>query len=142
MKNIFISYSHIDEKYKQQLVNHLSPLIRTHKVNIWEDGKIVPGEKWDDAIKIKLETSNIILLLVSSDAIASDYINNVEIKKALERNDKNEAIVIPIILRPCKWTILPIAENQALPKFGKPISKWEDLDDAFLNVINGILKIL
>ena len=44
-----------------------------------------------------------ILLLVSADFLASDFCHEVELARALERHDRNEAHVIPIILRPCDW---------------------------------------
>ncbi|MCA0235206.1 MAG: hypothetical protein LCH81_02355 [Bacteroidetes bacterium] len=60
----------------------------------------------------------------------------------MEKNDLGENIVIPVILRPCNWTILPIAKIQALPKAGKPVSLWNSTDEAFLNVAKGIEPLL
>lgn len=142
MKKIFVSYSHTDEKYKDQLLKHLAPLKHQLGFDIWDDGKLIPGQSWNTEIKSKLNNADIILLLVSSDAIASDYITNHEISIALERHDRCETIVIPVILRPCNWQILKIAENQALPKNAKPISKWSNRDDAYLNIVTGISNVI
>jgi TIR domain len=86
-----------------------------------------------------LEDAAIILLLISSDFLASDYIFSVELQQALARHKAGEARVIPIILRPVDWTyIAELARLQALPREAKPITKWENRDEAFLDVAKGI----
>ena len=135
---IFISYSHLDENYKDQLLVHLSSLKRRGIINEWHDRKLIPGQDWDGTIKQELLDSDIILLLISADFIASNYCYDVEIKKALERHEQNDAIVIPIVLRPCDWKDLPFSKIQALPKDAKPLSTWANLDEGFMNIISGI----
>ena len=67
---IFISYSHLDENYKDQLLVHLSSLKRRGIINEWHDRKLIPGQDWDGTIKQELLDSDIILLLISADFIA------------------------------------------------------------------------
>ena len=50
-----------------------------------------------------IETSQIILLLVSAEFLNSDYCYDVELKRAIARHDAGDARVVPIILRPCDW---------------------------------------
>lgn len=135
---VFISYAHADETYRDQLDKQLSILQRAGIVEIWHDRRLVAGEEWDHGIKSELERADLILLLVSPDFIASSYINDVEIARAMERHNAGTACVIPIILRPCKWEIAPFAKLQALPKDAKAISKWPNIDEAYLDVANGI----
>lgn len=49
-----------------------------------------------------LEKAHVILLLISSDFLASEYCYDVEMKRGLARHDAGEATVVPIILRDCK----------------------------------------
>lgn len=135
---VFISYAHADETFRDQLDKHLSILQRAGIVEIWHDRRLVAGEEWDHGIKSELEGADIILLLVSPDFVASDYINDVEIARAMERHEAGSARVIPVILRPCKWDIAPFARLQALPTDAKAISKWPNIDEAYLDVANGI----
>lgn len=139
---IFISYSHQDEQFKENLISHLSSLKRRGLINEWHDRKILPGDNWDKNIKQELLDANIILLLISSDFIASNYCYDVEITKAIERHESKEAILIPIILRPCDWKDLPFSKIQGLPKDALPLTKWENVDDAYLNIIDGIKTVL
>lgn len=139
--SVFISYSHKDESLKDDLVKHLSPLKRLGLVEEWNDRKIAAGTEWDKVISEKLEMANIILLLVSIDFIASAYCYDVELERALERHAKNEAVVVPIVVRNCLWQHTPFAKLQALPKDAKAISSWTDRDDAFTTVAESIRQI-
>jgi hypothetical protein len=69
--------------------------------------------------------------LVSADAIASDYFYDKEVADALERHRQGSARVVPMIVRPCAWKTTPLADLQALPKDGKPVTSWSDRDEAF-----------
>jgi len=89
-----------------------------------------------------LERADIILLLISADFIASDYCYSIEMMRALERHDAGEARVIPIILRPTYWQETPFSKLQVLPTEGKPVMKWRDRDDAFLDIAEGIRKAI
>src|SRR5260370_14011943 len=139
---IFYSYAHEDEKLRQQLETHLSGLRRQGLVSEWHDRQIVPGTEWAYAINEHLNTAQIILLLISPDFLASDYCYSVEMQRALERHNAGEAYVVPVILRPVDWQGAPFATFQALPRDGQPIVLWENEDEAFANVAEGVRKIV
>lgn len=139
---LFYSYSHKDEKHRERLETHLSLLKREGILKEWHDRKITPGQEWEEVLDKNLENSDVIILLVSSDFIASDYCYEREMKRAIERHDKGEATVVPIIVRPCDWKGTPFSKLQALPKDAKPITKWNDKDDAWLDVTKGIRKAI
>ena len=92
------------------------------------------------AIDGQLNSAAIILLLISADFLASDYCNDLEMRRALERHNAREARVIPVILRPVDWHAAPFGKLQALPKDGKPITEWKPRDKAFQDVAQGIRK--
>ncbi|MDQ3020628.1 MAG: toll/interleukin-1 receptor domain-containing protein [Bacteroidota bacterium] len=140
--NIFISYSHADELYKNDLVNHLSGLKRSGIINDWDDRKILPGEKWDEEIKKHFKDSKLVLFLVSSDFMASDYIQDIEIRTAIEKHERGEITIVPIIIRDCDYTSLSLSKFQALPKNAKPISSWENKDEGWANVVQQLKKII
>ena len=85
-RRIFYSYAHEDEDAKNKLVQHLSILKRRGYISEWHDRKIEAGENWSEAISQNLEEADIILLLVSSAFINSEYCWEVEMKRALERH--------------------------------------------------------
>ena len=139
---VFISYSHKDEDLKEELEVHLSTLKRQGKINPWQDRTLEAGTEWDPQIKAALEAAHVILLLITPRFMASNYINDVELNHALERHRAGTARVIPIILKPVDLTDTPISQLQALPKDAKPITRWEDQDEAFLNVVQGIRRVV
>src|SRR5437588_9488196 len=137
---IFCCYSRKDQKLLHDLTNHLMSLQRQGLITLWADTDINAGNEWEKEIAKHLNTAQIILLLVSPDFMASEYINSIEMKRAMERHEAGEAQVIPIILRPVYWTDAPFAKLQVLPKDAKPITKWSDKDAALNNVTEGICK--
>lgn len=140
--NIFLSYAHEDEAMKIQLDRNLIMLKRSDKINVWQDRQILAGMEWDDAIAKELASADIILLLISVDFNNSQYIWDKELKIAMERHEKNEARVIPVILRTCDWGDMPYAKLQALPTGAKPISNFADKDEAYTDVAKGIRMVV
>ncbi|CAN5906184.1 hypothetical protein BH20PSE1_BH20PSE1_14280 [soil metagenome] len=138
--HLFYSYSHKDEKLRNQLETHLALLRRQGLIHQWHDRRIGAGQEWAGAIDVNLESAQIILLLVSADFIASDYCYEKEMARAIERHEAGEARVIPVILRAVDWKDAPFAKLQALPKDGKPVTAWADRDAAWLDVAQGIRK--
>lgn len=137
---IFCCYAHKDASHLEVLKAHLTPLQRQGFIALWADTDISPGSNWRQEIEKHLSTANIILLLVSSDFMASEYCYSEEMQKAIDRHNRGEAIVIPIILRPFYWQGAPFARLQALPTGARPIvsSYWHSSDEAWLDVVNGI----
>jgi TIR domain len=138
MATIFFSYSHKDETLRHKLEMHLSMLKRQGFIEAWHDRRITPGDVLDKTIGAHLERADIVLLLVSPDFLASDYCYEYEMARALERHDAGACRVIPVILRPCDWRHAPFGRLLAAPKDGKPITRWPDSDEAFLDVTQAI----
>lgn len=142
---IFISYAHEDEPLKNELVSHLRVLERQGFLVIWHDREVLPGIPLTNEIDRHLESANLVLLLISSDFFASDYCWGKEMKRALERRQIGDALVIPVIIRDCIWQTSPIGKLLALPEDGIPITDlqhWGTRDTAFVSVVNGILSLL
>lgn len=136
--SLFYSYSHTDELLRDELAEHLSALQRNRYISQWHDRRIGPGEEWKGSIDAHLNSADLILLLVSSDFLASDYCYDIEMGTALSRHDSNESAVIPIFLRPCDWQGSPIAKLQGLPKDAKAVTTWNNQDEAFTEIAKGI----
>ncbi len=139
---LFYSYSYKDEDLRKELEKHLSILKILGIITDWHFQMIGVGEEWQSEIASHLESANIILLLISSDFLASDYCNKVEVKRAMERHENGEAKVIPVILRPVIWERLPFSKLRALPQNARPITKWQNRDEAFVNVADGIVQVV
>ena len=139
---IFLCYAHEDVDALKELVIHLGVLKRQGFLNVWFDREISAGEEWAREIDKHLNTAQIILLLVSHYFMVSDYCYLVEMKQAIERHERGEARVIPVILRPVYYQKSPFAKLQPLPINRKPVmsSGWHSQDEAFFDVAEGIRK--
>ncbi len=140
--SVFISYAHEDEPLRQQLEAHLSLLRRQGWIADWHDRQILAGNEWARDIDEHLEMASIILLLISPDFLASDYCYDIEMQRALERHKRSEARVIPIILRPCDWRTSPFSHLQGLPTDGKAVTTWQNQDEAFLSIVQGLRQTI
>ena len=140
--DVFISYSRKDEVLKNELARHLKILQREGKINTWQDRDIEAGTEWAAEIKTQLEKAQIILLLVTSNFLASDYCYETEMQQAVQRHNEGTARVIPIILKPCSWRYSGFKALQALPRDGEPVTRWQDREEAFLDIEIGIRKVI
>lgn len=143
MKKVFISYSKSDSASLQKLENHLSVLRRTGAISTWNCRKLLPGDKWDGKIKNELEEADLIIFLVSDDFLATDYIWDIEIARAIERENADPNIrVVPIIVRSCDWQDSPLGIYNTAPKKAQVISTSNDIDEAWTLVIRELKQIL
>lgn len=140
--HVFCCYARADQSYLLELRKRLIPLQREGLIAIHTDIDVSPGEEWEPKIQQYLNTAHVILLLVSPDFIASDYCYSNEMKRALERHKEGKVLVIPILLRAVDLHRLPFGSIQCLPTDAKPIKSWADVDDAFLDVTNGIIEAI
>jgi len=138
---VFCAYSHRDEALRNELEAHVSLLKRRGVISVWHDRRIAAGKEWNEEISDHLNKADLILLLVSSDFIHSDYCYEKEVTRAMSRSQLGEAVVIPIILRDCDWDLAPFSKLQALPKDGKPVKAWNNQDEAFKDIAVGIRRV-
>jgi TIR domain len=139
---VFLSYSSKDQALVDQFTAHLTALKWRGVIQSWNDHQIEAGTDWAGAITSYLDSADIILLLLSSDFLASEYSLD-EAHRALNRKESGQAQVIPVLLRPVDFSATPfsISNLQASPSGGKPITLWEDKDAAFLSVARDIRKV-
>ncbi|HBK4768283.1 TPA: toll/interleukin-1 receptor domain-containing protein [Yersinia enterocolitica] len=142
MTTLVFSYSHADEALLNELQKHLSPLKRMGKITTWHDRRIVPGQEFERQIDLYFSQADIILLLISSDFINSDYCYQVEMANALERHNRGEAVVIPVILRDCAWHQLPFGSIMAATIDGKPITRFPSHDEGYVQVVDAVSRAI
>jgi hypothetical protein len=138
----FISYSHTDERLLERLHTHLAALKRDGALSAWTDHAILPGARFEDAISAQLERSNLFIALVSPDYIASRYCYETEFQRAFALTEAGKMRIVPVILEHCDWLSTPLRKFLALPKDGLPISTWTNQNEAFLDVVTGLRRVL
>lgn len=142
MVKVFFAYSHNDETDRNELEKHLAVLKREGFIETWHDRRILVGADLDNKIDQNLVESNLILLMVSPDFLASDYCYSNEMQKALKMRSEGAARVIPIILEHCDWKNTPLKDLLACPQDGRPISDYANPNKAFNEITNEIRRVI
>jgi len=139
---VFISYSSRDARQHDELTVRLKPLRSEGLVKTWSDRCLVAGEEWDKTIRRELEEADVVVLLWSAEFEASDYIQGVEVQRAVERAKAGEAVVVSIILEKCGWERTAVAKYEVLPPKGRPVRDRKPIRDAWYEVQEGLRKVL
>ncbi len=139
---VFFSYAREDSELREQLHRHLAVLRREGSIEAWYDGELLPGQPWRPEILAQLEESQVIVMLVSSDFLASDFCTSVEMERALERSRRREGIALPVIARACDWKHTALGELLALPADGLAVTLWSNRDEAWLDTVGGVRKVI
>lgn len=124
----------------KQLIPSLKVLSRRGYIAPWRDTDLVPGEDWDETIKERLSSAQIILFMVSRDFLASDYISKHERPLTMNLMNENKAVVVPVILSSCTWEDEDFAKLENLPRKGQPVSSFNPRDEAWTLVEQGLKK--
>ncbi|WP_437943587.1 SIR2 family protein [Sorangium sp. So ce281] len=138
---VFFSYASRDEELLARLEAQMTPLRREGLIALWHSGKLGAGEDTERAIGEQLEAADLILLLVSASYLASEQ-GDAQVARAMERRAAGQAVVVPILLRPCDWEATRFAELQAVPRDKRPVTKWPDEDEALLQVVREIRAVV
>jgi hypothetical protein len=144
---LFFCYVSEDEKIFRRFEKHLSPLKLSHVIAQDPDLTLQAEEKLTSLIPLEkyfVESTNILLLFVSSDFLASQFASFLADLHSINSSEyKNHSLtVIPIIVRPAYWNASPFGKLQALPRNGKPITQWRNRDEAFAQITREILSMI
>lgn len=120
--SVFISYSHADDRWRKLVEKHLAPLARDHKLRIWSDQNLEPGEPWLARIKRELATAKVGILLVSANFMASGFIHSDELPPLLTAAKKDGATLLSVMVGHCHFANSPLSKLQAFNKPDKPLS--------------------
>jgi nucleoside phosphorylase len=139
----FIIYDRKDSSYKEELLHHLSPLIRSGHIDVWHDGLLEAGENWAASIKQNLLESDLVLLLVSIDLLDDFIYDKLEI--IIQEHNKGASKILPILVRPVDTQGLSIVDKlEILPKVYDDkflnIYEWSDRNNAWFSIIKEIEK--
>ena len=141
---IFVSYAHADTEWLKALDPHLKGLERHAQVERFDDRELVGGDDWGAKIKAALDSADIILLLVTANFTASDYIHRIELPTALKRRKAAGCAIVPVLFENCYRELLGIDDINYLPKDEsgalKPFNKWRKAQkpDALTQIVKHI----
>jgi tetratricopeptide (TPR) repeat protein len=121
---IFVSYSHRGNgpEWKALLLRHLGVFERHHLLDVWQDGKIRVSSYWDDDITHAMSSARLAVMLLTPEALESQYILEKEIPFLRERQQRDKLPVFPVICEPCDWKVHDWLRATQAPNTSNPIS--------------------
>lgn len=123
--SIFISYSHQDKMWLEEIKKYLKVLEHNHKMIIWDDTEIKVGNNWKNEISQSIKRSKVAILLVSSNFIASEFIAKKELPNILKSARKEGLIIFNVIIDVCTYQLTELSAFQCL---NNPEYPLEDLE--------------
>jgi hypothetical protein len=139
---VFISYSHKDQKYLHELKTHLKPYTRGGSVSAWSDEQIRAGSKWSDEIDDALANAKVAVLLVTPSFLDSDFIHENELGPLLKRAEAGGVTILWIPVRPSAYKSTAIAEYQAITDPARPLTEMRPgrRDGAWVRICEAIAE--
>jgi len=140
---VFYCYASEDEKLRRELEKHLHGLQQADLITTWYDRRLQAGINWKKKVDKRIESADLIVLLISNYFLQSAYPLGIEMQKALKRNKAEENRIIPVLLSPIssiEWEKTPFNHLPLLPTGRVPVTEWQERDEAFLNVVEGMRK--
>jgi hypothetical protein len=139
--SVFCSYAREDDALRERVEQALAPLRAEYLIDDWYDNRILPGQHWNSEIGAALDRTRLMLFIVTPDLMASSYVAQIEIPKAIEREQLGRCQVVPIMARQVDWSGSPLASFQALPGQGRWIDDQVNDAQAWAAVAAGIRDV-
>jgi hypothetical protein len=142
-KTLSLIYCCAPEDYDNciTLDKHLSTLKTSGWIETWSEKDLIPGQDVQQEHTKRLQSADILLLLISPDFLASELCQE-KVQLALQMYEQKRILVIPVLLRPVAWQGSAFSHLQPLPTNAIPITMWADRDEAFEHIALGIRRVI
>lgn len=142
-KKAVISYSKKDLRFVEKFKQHILPLADEGLIeNPWYCTELIAGSPWNDTIQQNFDNADIIFFMVSENLFSTPYIKEHEIKRAIERYERdNSLMIVPILLvhyRFSRTGRYDLSKFTGLPYTMMPIASFSDQSMAWYFVCEGI----
>jgi len=141
-KRIFVSYSHSDRQWLEELLTHLAPFRDT--TDVWSDSRIDAGADWKGQIDDAISGADAAIVLVTASFLASPFLQEVEVPRLLEASQSEGTLVLPILVSPCLWEETPLVKFQFLNPPDRPLTMLDpaERDAAFVQIARSLNNAL
>lgn len=140
--NAFISYSHRDRDWCDRLFAQLQGIPKDVISEVWYDRRIIPGSNWDIEIQRRLNSSEIVILLISENFLNAPFCP-FEVERALQLREEKRCVIIPVLLAHCLYASLGLGTTDPSPHGRQPITSddWPDKALALETVAKEVAEI-
>lgn len=140
---VFYGCAQKDRNLCNELDKHLATLKNTGYITTWQEPEIEDGTDREQEILRNLDSSQIIILLLSADFMGSQSYYTMIVPRAFELHNAGRAQIIPVLLRPTDVQGTPFA-HMKISNEGKPVISncRRNRDEAFLKVAKSIRLVV
>lgn len=118
---VFISYASKDRSCVDELTELLSPAVRSRKIELWDDSRIKPGDRWREEIDRALEEARVGVMMVTPAFLASEFIAAHELPVLLEAASRNAVKLIWIHVKHALYEDVGLDEVQCAHDVKQPL---------------------
>ncbi|MFK7773226.1 MAG: toll/interleukin-1 receptor domain-containing protein [Saprospiraceae bacterium] len=140
---VFVSCSPMDKEYLDEIRKHFKPF--DGRINFWDKDKILPGQDWKDEIQTAISQTKVIILLLSADFLASDFIISDELPSLLKASENDGAVILSVILKPCLYEVVEeLNHYQTMNRANIPVLKMDEIEreELYVNLVRQTKRIL
>ncbi|MFG2783907.1 hypothetical protein ACGFY7_39505 [Streptomyces prunicolor] len=103
------------------LRRHLAGLITDGPIEVFDVDSVIPGEPTEQVLLSRLESADLVVLLVSADFVSSAFCRKTILEPALVRHNAGRCVIVPVNLGPVDLSDdNPLGKLQHIPT-GRPI---------------------
>jgi hypothetical protein len=140
--SVFISYCHADKAWRVALEKGFAPAVRSGRVAVFSDSHTKSGDRWEEEIRAAMARCHAAILLVSTDFLASRFINDVELPFLLGRSERREIQLLWVPVEPSSFELSPLAKIQAAFDPARPLSTLSAAraKEALVTLVNQVVS--
>ena len=101
----------------------MSGAVRNRVIDLWDDSKIRPGSNWKEEIKRALARAKVVVILVSPNFLASEFIAQLEFPLLMEAAQKEGLTIFWILVSSWMYEDCGIQLYQAAHDIAKPLDQ-------------------
>jgi hypothetical protein len=140
---VFVSFSPSDQPFLEEIKKHFKPF--EEQIKFWDNSDILPGQNWKEEIRSAIDKTKVVILLLSADFLASDFIISNELTPLLRAAENDGAVILSVILRPCLYDVVDeLGEYQTMNPGNVPLLKMDDMqrEELYVNLVRQTQRIL
>ncbi len=128
----------------ERLLSMLKPIERQFPTPFWSDKKIEAGGRWAPDIEQALKSARVVVLLVSSSFLDSEFVHEHELGPVLTAARTGQKTILWVLLSDCLYDLTDIRHYQAAHDIKRPLAELpRPKQEAQLKIVaKAVLKAL
>jgi hypothetical protein len=141
---IFIGYSHKDQKWARELTTFLRPLVAESRIQLWDETRFFYGDEGKKELREALASAKVAVLLLSADLLASHLMCDAETASLFDEATREGTHITWVVVRACAYTASPLMYYQAAFDPHKPLSALKPVsrNAALVQIAERIVSLL